>query len=78
MLQSEVAVWLHRHAQRNRIAAERVRAVAARSVRWCRANGYHAPALQNAASLAVSELQILVERFAEGNRVAVARQTRSR
>lgn len=77
MLQSEVAVWLHRQTQRNHLAAERVRAVAARSVRWCRVSGYHTPALQTAASLAVSELQILVERFAEHNRMAVTR-SRSR
>jgi hypothetical protein len=78
MLQSEVAVWLHRQAQRNRLATERVRAVAARSVRWCRVSGYHLPALQHAASLAASELQILVEQFAEGSRMSVGRNTRSR
>jgi hypothetical protein len=78
MLQSEIAVWLHREARRNRLATERVRAVAARSVRWCRASGYHTPSLQHAAALAASELQILVEQFAKNSRMTVAREARSR
>jgi hypothetical protein len=65
MERNDIAVWLTRRAKLNRLSAERVRVVAARAVRWCRVSGYNKPALHHAASLAASELQIIVERFAE-------------